>query len=160
VHGANRLASNSLLEGLVFGARAAAAMRGDPQAPRLFAALDQTPFPAPGPVSSPPPDEQAVRELMWRDVGLIRTRAGLESAVTCLGAWHRACAAAGQPADGRADVRRLASLVAVGLLIARAALRRAESRGGHFRADFPSRDDLHLRHHLSDARPDAAHVPS
>jgi L-aspartate oxidase len=47
-------------------------------------------------------------------------------------------------------VRRLSSLVTVGLLIARAALRREESRGGHFRTDFPHRDDIHWQKHVSD----------
>jgi L-aspartate oxidase len=47
-------------------------------------------------------------------------------------------------------VRRLSSLVTVGLLIARAALRRDESRGGHFRTDFPHRDDIHWQKHIAD----------
>ena len=46
------------------------------------------------------------------------------------------------------ELRRLSSLVTVGLLIARAALRREESRGGHFRTDFPQRDDIHWQKHV------------
>ena len=49
-----------------------------------------------------------------------------------------------------AAFRRVSSIVTVGFLIVRAALRREESRGGHFRADFPSRDDLHWNRHVSD----------
>jgi L-aspartate oxidase len=45
----------------------------------------------------------------------------------------------------------VASLATVGLLIARAALRREETRGGHFRADFPNRDDIHFKKHFADA---------
>jgi succinate dehydrogenase/fumarate reductase flavoprotein subunit len=48
------------------------------------------------------------------------------------------------------EFRRVHSLVMVGLLIANAALRRQESRGGHFRTDFPSHDDLHWKKHVSD----------
>ena len=51
-----------------------------------------------------------------------------------------------------AEVRGLASLVTVGLLIAHAALRREESRGGHFRSDFPERDDVRWNRHVADVR--------
>ena len=155
VHGANRLASNSLLEGLVFGARAAAAMRERSQAPGLFAEADTSSFPSSD--VSTIPDERTVRELMWRHVGLIRTAEGLESAIACLAAWrHRISQNVSvRPAQ---DDRRLSSLVTVGLLIARAALRREESRGGHFRADFPARDDLHLRRHVCDVSLTPFHV--
>jgi L-aspartate oxidase len=50
------------------------------------------------------------------------------------------------------ELRRLDSLITVGFLIARAALRREESRGGHFRSDFPRRDDIHWQKHVADAR--------
>ncbi|MGH9238920.1 MAG: L-aspartate oxidase, partial [Vicinamibacterales bacterium] len=53
------------------------------------------------------------------------------------------------PADR--ECRRVASLTTVGFLIARAALRREETRGGHFRADFPDRDDIHFQRHFADA---------
>ena len=52
------------------------------------------------------------------------------------------------PADR--ECRRVASLATVGFLIARAALRREETRGGHFRADFPDRDDIHFQRHFAD----------
>jgi L-aspartate oxidase len=59
--------------------------------------------------------------------------------------------AAARPKNaGDPEFRRVDSLVTVGLMLARAALRREESRGGHFRADFPSRDDLHWTRHVSD----------
>jgi L-aspartate oxidase len=152
VHGANRLASNSLLEGLVFGARAAAAMTGDVQAPRLFADLDDLPGePATTPPAAKVPAAGDVRDLMWQHVGLVRTREGLMDATAKLQAGEQVTTAAlaGNPADD--GLRRVASLVTVGYLIARAALRRAESRGGHFRADFPERDDINWRRHIADA---------
>ena len=151
VHGANRLASNSLLEGLVFGARAAGAMLQAPQ-PGFLAGptRDAAPLPAPGP-AGPPSErlrtEAEVRALMWDAAGLLRDRGPLVRAVALLAACE--AAAADQPPDRRTpDQQRLASLVTVGHLIARAALRRTESRGGHFRADFPARDDVHWTDHI------------
>jgi L-aspartate oxidase len=146
VHGANRLASNSLLEGLVFGARAAVAM----QEPRTVAApkRDRVVW-----ERVPGDDHQVVsaqssatsddiRDLMWRSVGLFRARDGLQSAVARLDA----TAAAGLKTEGAP----LRNLVTVARLIAGAALRREESRGGHFRQDFPARDDIHWKIHAVD----------
>jgi L-aspartate oxidase len=147
VHGANRLASNSLLEGLVFGARAAAAM--PERAPDPMSRAKHV-----YPVTLPPdgdvvPTEAEVRELMWRDVGLLRTRDGLEMAVARLSSWWGGLRAAAPRAGDDRQFRRLTSLVVVGLLIARAALRREESRGAHFRVDFPTRD-IHWEFHAAD----------
>jgi L-aspartate oxidase len=64
--------------------------------------------------------------------------------------WFYAVRAAPPQSTARDSLQRLASVVTVGLLVARAARRREESRGGHFRADFPSRDDIHWRKHVSD----------
>jgi L-aspartate oxidase len=97
------------------------------------------------------PAASEVRDLMWRQAGLLRDRTGLARAVARLLGWAGAVAAARPKNAGDAEFRRIDSLVTVGLLLARAALRREESRGGHFRADFPSRDDLHWTKHVSDA---------
>jgi L-aspartate oxidase len=105
VHGANRLASNSMLECLVFGRRAALAAAGS-DLPR---GLD----PPPRPTASPPVTAE-LRDAMWRDAGLVRDGSGLE--------------------------RLVRSPHPVVRLIARSALARRESRGGHFRADFPHED--------------------
>jgi L-aspartate oxidase len=157
VHGANRLASNSLLEGLVFGARAAAVMNG-PLVPAALRATLETPVTLPSaqhgavPSGAPGalPDAAAIRDLMWRHAGVLRSRDGLASAVDILSAWWAAIDGARRANPGARDLRRLASLAAVGTLVARAALRRDESRGGHFRQDFPQRDDLHWHRHLAD----------
>ena len=147
VHGANRLASNSLLEGLVFGARAAAAMQGAPLAPAF--ASDILPLAVTVPAAPALPSSGDIPALMWRHVGLVRTGAGLREAVMHLAAWRAAL----DRADVHdAEVRGLTSLVTVGLLIARAALRREESRGGHFRSDFPERDDVRWNRHVADVR--------
>jgi len=89
------------------------------------------------------PDERAVRGLMWNSVGLWRERALLETAIEALDEWYAAL---------ESDRSRVAALVTVGRLMARAALRREETRGSHARADFPSRDDVKFRIHLGDTR--------
>ncbi len=154
VHGANRLASNSLLEGLVFGGRAGAAMRGWSR--------DAWPDPVTPVVADAPPgaeplhpalEEAAVRDLMWQHAAVFRDAAGLEAATHQL---EEACGAVeAQRARGAAlsaGSWRLVSLLTVGRLIVRAARRREESRGAHCRTDFPRTDDLHWKRRRSATR--------
>jgi L-aspartate oxidase len=155
VHGANRLASNSLLEGLVFGARAAVAMQQPPAAAapgsdRRFAERASSPEPRVA-TDLRSLTTTEVRDLMWKSVGLFRTREGMEDAVAKLEASYAAhrCALANARADD-GDAWKQFSLVTVARLIARAALRRQESRGAHYRADFPGRDDIHWKAHVVD----------
>ena len=115
VHGANRLASNSLLECLVFGRRAALAALSDPVP--TGHGRGPTPDMAGNDTVSP-----EVREAMWRDAGLIRDGAGLE--------------------------RLAQSAHPLSRLIAKSALARQESRGGHFRTDFPLEDERFAAHTL------------
>ncbi len=164
VHGANRLASNSLLEGLVFGARAGRAMLANRRAgqhpPSLGAALDRTPVTAPvkETLARAGIDEQAVRDVMWRHVGLFRDRAGLEEALEPLeSAWREVDAVCAGRAIANPSDWRTIGLVTVARLMARAALRRRESRGSHFRSDFPDRDDLHWKRHISERRQETEH---
>jgi L-aspartate oxidase len=160
VHGANRLASNSLLEGLVFGARAGLAMRGDsgdswPIDPPRVVEFDRTRH-----RRTAAPDGGAsgvsigeIQDLMWRNVGLFRDREGLTQALAVLEPMWRATAAriaGGEPLEPAAW--REASILTVGRLVARAALRREESRGGHYRADYPQRDDIHWKRRASESR--------
>jgi len=146
VHGANRLASNSLLEGLVFGARAGRAViederqaNGQAGTPRVAEKLDDDAGFAPAAIS---PGEVAVavrkrvRRLMWERVGLLRTRDGLQRA---MGEFEH-IAAARLTATSR-------NFLTVAMLITRSALWREESRGGHFRTDFPKTDDERYRVH-------------
>jgi L-aspartate oxidase len=120
LHGGNRLASNSLLEGLVFGARvaddvrgqlAAGAMRGAPPAPQRFAA---------------PLPPAVLRQTMSRDVALERDAQGLARALETIVRLERT---ATEPA--------LLNMTAAAKLVTAAALARTESRGGHWRDDFP-----------------------
>jgi L-aspartate oxidase len=148
VHGANRLASNSLLEGLVFGARAALAMTEPPGAGHLAGHVREPPSVATASSAAEIPTDAAVRALMWADVGLLREGAALERAVATLGGYEAALRQSrAEPSVSRI---RLANLVTVGGLMARAALRRTESRGGHYRADFPARDDVHWSAHIAE----------
>jgi L-aspartate oxidase len=88
---------------------------------------------------------------MWRDAGLVRSADRLGRAVDQLASWRAAAQAQRIAAPDNRECRRVASLATVGYLIARAALRREETRGGHFRADFPRRDDIHFQKHVADA---------
>jgi L-aspartate oxidase len=136
VHGANRLASNSLLEGLVFGARAGEAMRTASGAASWAGASTGSSLVhgrALAPVTRPDGDlAPDARAIMWEHAGLFRTAAGLRAALERMG-------------SPRADED---TCLTVGRLIAAAALRREESRGGHFRLDHPERDDSRWKHRI------------
>ena len=168
VHGANRLASNSLLEGLVFGRRVASVLAGDAQQgdwptmsplPGIQRATDGIVLPERS-LSAPIANviRQQLRETMWRDVSLRRDAKGLSEAIETL----RRLAAPG-PVDPET-----ANMLLAAQLIATAALAREESRGGHFRQDFPDRnmalDGVHSLLHVAtvvapqEAREVAAHV--
>jgi L-aspartate oxidase len=150
VHGANRLASNSLLEGLVFGARAGRAMRDEGLMPfggPHLAIATSSVKPA-----APSDDERDVRDVMWRNVGLFRDGARLHRAVSVLE--HRWGELRQRWQQGRlpANEWRDANLLTVARLIARAALRREESRGAHYRDDFPAHDAIHWNKRLCELR--------
>jgi L-aspartate oxidase len=150
VHGANRLASNSLLEGLVFGARAGRAMVAAP----VESAFRRTVGSGATPTEPAPLDIQAeeIQRLMWRDVGLFRDRDGLARAVETLdAACARVDAHRREERTFDAGGWRAVNILTVGRLIARAALRREESRGGHYRTDFPERDDIHWKRRVIDS---------
>lgn len=152
VHGANRLASNSLLEGLVFGARAAQAMLLPPEPGTLAETVVEATAPKLEQVraSEGGPTEDSVRELMWNSVGLMRERSSLESAIERLDGWYAGLAPRIDAGGLSAADWRVASIVTVGRLMARAALRREETRGGHARADFPARDDVKFKVHVAE----------
>lgn len=125
LHGANRLASNSLLEALVFGARAAEDIRN-----AVSAAVPRGRPPVPQRLTASPPP-RVLREVLTRHLGLERDAAGIASALTVISAVERA--SGGEPA--------LLNMTATAKLLAVSALARTESRGAHFRRDFPSAAD-------------------
>jgi L-aspartate oxidase len=142
VHGANRLASNSLLEGLVYGERAGmaaaryGARRGRQERSR------QRPRPALAQKRFSPPaalDIDAIRpslrKLMWEKVGIVRNGKDLSAAFRQLKAWDRVMKDA--PLDR--GLLELRNMISASMLIARSALLRAGSVGAHFRSDFPGK---------------------
>lgn len=132
VHGANRLASNSLLEGLVFGESVASDIAGV----GASASVRVGEIADPGPNPEPTPDAvAAVRGAMWEGVGLVRDADSLRGALKTIGrVTARLPAASG-------EARNLAEVAAI---VAEAALARTESRGAHFRSDHPHPDETHL----------------
>ncbi len=148
VHGANRLASNSLLEGLVFGARAAQSMLAEASAP--------------GPVAEPAPVRElltaagsaqveshiaALQAAMWAHAGLLREESTLREGLAAQARIHAALAemAAGSRTSRRLGEALALSRVAHAILVS--ALARTESRGAHFRSDHPQRDDARFQKH-------------
>jgi L-aspartate oxidase len=127
IHGANRLASNSLLEGLVFGARVA--LDVGVNATDGYRGVDVPEEALDTPVLAGPVIED-LRQVMWDRVGLIRTGDGLWEARNALVEMESVLS---RTIAGR-------DAVDLGLLITMAALRRSESRGGHYRADYPEED--------------------
>ncbi len=140
VHGANRLASNSLLETVVFAKRivqrTVEAERGS--APLTTDARALPPFEN---EAGAAPDRASLQGLMWDKVGIVRDGDGLASATRQLAAWR---AALPEPND-RAS-HELGNLLLVGRLMAEAALIREESRGAHYRTDHPSPREEWRRH--------------
>jgi len=147
IHGANRLASNSLLEGLVFGRRIAHALDVELPPPVPAVPLQRR-------MAKALPDRPLnwlwaeIQQLMWDNVGILREEEGLKAAVDRLTAIVDCMSGALQSTEGY----QVANLARVGLLVAQAALEREESRGGHFRSDFPQRDDEHWKRHIIQRR--------
>ena len=140
VHGANRLASNSLLEGLVFGARAAESMR---EAGNVAGgAASAAPRLAAKPLEDLAGRLKALQALMWKNAGLLRDADGLQAMRAELESRREQSVPAAQR-----DSLELANLHAIAELIVSSALKREESRGAHFRNDFPDRDDSHFARH-------------
>jgi L-aspartate oxidase len=151
VHGANRLASNSLLEGLVFGARAARSMLADALP---LATAPAAPDPGSAPQHLSLEESQRVETLidslqasMWANAGLLREasslRQGLAAQAVCEANLSE-IAATDRTSRRLAEAQALCR-VAQAILIA--ALARAESRGAHFRSDHPRHDDANFRKH-------------
>ncbi|HRQ72403.1 MAG TPA: fumarate reductase/succinate dehydrogenase flavoprotein subunit [Phycisphaerales bacterium] len=160
LHGANRLGGNSLSDLLVFGKRAgeyAAAWAKEHAAPALdegqvrdAAAAALAPFDrASG--ENPYTIQHDLQDMMQDKVGIVRTEADMAAALDGLAALHRR--AANSRVEGNREYNPgwhtaldLESLLAVSEAVARSALDRRESRGAHFREDFPAKSDEYARH--------------
>jgi len=145
-HGANRLASNSLLEAAVFAHRAARALdtasgwssdRAEPGGLDTLAARATRPAEAGGETV----ERGALQRLMWRAAGVHRSGEVLAEAAETLASWSAAPAASASIAD-----RENANLLDLSRLLVAAALQRRESRGAHFRSDYPAVSDEFARH--------------
>ncbi|HHV63723.1 MAG TPA: L-aspartate oxidase [Peptococcaceae bacterium] len=135
VHGANRLASNSLLDGLVFAKAITERIRAKNSPLNKWE--DIVP-PANYPVTAPKPSPDAermlekIREIMWSKVGIIRDAEGLKEAMDRLQVlWEE------YEPDTKQKSLEVANMLTLSLVIVQAALSRQESRGGHYRSDFP-----------------------
>jgi L-aspartate oxidase len=147
VHGANRLASNSLLEGLVYGGRAGKAiLRDDRGAACPEGRPPREPMPAVAPGEAGQVIDQ-VREILWSRAGVVRDGKGLEEARGMLSALEESV---GEHTLTRRGLEAR-NLLLLGNAVVRAALERTESRGAHFRRDYPDRDDESwLRHSVTE----------
>ncbi len=150
LHGANRLASNSLIEGLVYGAHcgrgAAEAVRSTTDDLRVPTTSHRIPADEDGGRLDIADLTASLRSLMVRKMGIIRDRERLQDAQRDVGFWCRY--ALGREFPGKAGWE-LQNLLTVARMMIDAALRREESRGTHFRSDYPNKDDVHWgRQHL------------
>ncbi|WP_340560272.1 L-aspartate oxidase [Streptomyces sp. GSL17-111] len=150
VHGANRLASNSLLEGLVFAERIAADIRaraGDRAAPDRAT----RPVPAAAPPVLPLLPAEArgeVQRIMTAGAGVLRSAASLAGAAAALAALRSGPGRDGKPAEPATETWEVTNLHLVASVLVAAAARRAETRGCHWREDHPDRDDARWARHI------------
>ena len=153
IHGANRLASNSLLEGLVFGKRAAAALskyhssQADQRAAVNRAARDYLLRYQSKDASSSLPfhfDRHHLQEVMWRNVGIERTRLFLEEALNRMEDWK----ALKDVQPSSQEVGEDQNLLLISRLVASAALKRQESRGVHYRSDYGEASSIWEERHI------------
>ncbi len=143
VHGANRLASNSLLEGLVFGHRAGTASpeRSEPFGGRVLKKL----LPSKGARLDIEDLSRSLKALAWRNLGVYRNALRLSETVETIKAWSRYVLAEQFHMRPGFEVQ---NMLTTARTIAVAALRRTESRGAHQRTDYPDADPAWARHSL------------
>jgi L-aspartate oxidase len=147
LHGANRLASNSLLEGLVYGAHAGAAASAAALAePDSYRAV-----PLENPPAKPPKERldladirNSLKSLMWRAASVRRGGPQLADALKTIGRWCRYALARQLPNPAGWELQ---NMLTVASLVVSSALERTESRGVHMRTDFPDTDDEHWHRH-------------
>ncbi len=145
VHGANRLASNSLLEAIVFSKRIVEKARSKVRTKEsnsgkdkaMYCSLSQRPIPK----ALPAPSLTVLQQLHWDKVGIIRESQGLNQAADILAAWQQSL----RPPTDQPSYE-LSNLILTGRLLTEAAFIREESRGAHFRSDFPESSPKWQRH--------------
>ncbi|MFE1953292.1 L-aspartate oxidase [Streptomyces sp. NPDC059524] len=154
VHGANRLASNSLLEGLVYAERIAADIQERAAAEGLHA---RVPVPVPQPATPehplmPPEARFTIQRVMTQGAGVLRSADSLAEAAAQLGRLHAEAASAlaenGKTSEPGVDTWEATNLLCVARVLVAAARRREETRGCHWREDHADRDDINWRRHI------------
>jgi len=151
VHGANRLASNSLLEGLVYGYRAGRAAarqtysanpeHGNSEAEKVLRAIC-SPIKSDNTLPDSDSVRESLRDIMWKNVGIIRSETPLGEALKLLSEWKFIL---DMDFVSRRDIE-LKNMLTVSIIITEAALRRKESVGAHYRSDYPSKGKGRLKH--------------
>ena len=156
LHGANRMGGNALSETLVFGARAgssaaarAEGLSGTDSQALVKALKDRIPRWSRGRADTAELKDR-LRTIMWEDGGIVREAKRLSRALSTISEIRQEAASPGHSLNGKAMLRRidLESAARTAELILEAALIRCESRGSHFREDFPDQDDAHWQGHL------------
>lgn len=146
LHGANRMGSNSLLEGLVLGERAgrlAAASSGPVQRGDLRTELDAV-HPSQGSIPVNLPDiTYSLKSLMWRHMGVIRAKDRLEESLPLLELWSRATFELAKSGPRSWELINMLTVARLGVI---GALARTESRGVHYRSDHPDSNDAWRAH--------------
>lgn len=151
VHGANRLASNSLLEGIVFGQRIVdnaeeILYRRHIAVDEIFANIDRNwVFTSQAGTIEPPEAKAKLQAIMWENVGIIRNEEGLKQANLGIEEIYSNIA----PGDDLLAYYEIINMITAARIIIQAALWRKESRGGHYRSDYPRRDDMRWLKHTS-----------
>ena len=143
VHGANRFPSNSLLEALVYGARAGKAMREELNDTRKVKQIEKKAASQNGPVDAGMEELIGqIQDAMWKNVGIVRTSVGMKEAIKAMEGLSSRVA---HPRTRRAH--EAANLHLAGMLVMRSALAREETRGAHYRIDYPGHDDKKFLKH-------------
>lgn len=166
LHGANRLASNSLLEGLVFGYRAGtdAAQQSQQHTGQFPQNLEHRIPPSTRTELDVTDVKSSLRSIMWRNAGIERDGERLTESREIISFWSRYVM--DKTFDSRIDVDsavagwELQNLLTAAFLVTTAAYTRTESRGAHYRTDFPDRNDANWRLHLMWRRPMETPIPS
>jgi L-aspartate oxidase len=152
LHGANRLASNSLLEGLVFGAHAGAgASQAALEEMDSYRAipLENAAVPEPGEPLDLVDIRNSLKSLLWRAAGVKSAGPQLASAGETIRRW---CGYVLARQLAHPEGWELQNMLTIASLMVASDLERQESRGVHLRTDFPERDDVHWRRHLTARR--------
>jgi len=158
LHGANRLGSNSLLEGLVFGKIAGAAAARGIRKPGSHIKHRVIKYDVPSSDRSQLDTGDvmnSLRALMWRNVGIMRRSQPLQEAVEIIRFWQRYVMDKAFDAPAGWECQ---NMLTVAMLMAQAALARQESRGVHCRQDFPERDDERFSAHIEERKASASRL--